>query len=41
MNDTDEEIDTAEIEEEDWIEDMKRITKNRRKDEVSQDPLLD
>ena len=26
MNDTDEEIDTAEIEEEDWIEYMKRST---------------
>ena len=26
MNDTDEEIDTGEIDEEDWIEDMERST---------------
>ena len=45
MKDTDEEIDTAEIEEEEWIEDMKRSTAkhsySRRKDDSSPNPMLD
>ena len=39
MNDTDEEIDTADIEEEEWIEHMKRNTAIAI--ESSQNPLLD
>ena len=39
VGDTDEDIDTTEIEEENWIEHMKRST--RLKDEASQYPMLD
>ena len=40
MNDTDEDIDTAEIEEEEeWIEYIKRSTKEMKKNESSQCPL--
>ena len=39
VGDTDEDIDTTEIEEENWIEYVKRST--RLKDEASQYPMLD
>ena len=42
MKDTDEEIDTGEIKEEDWIEYMKRSTATAvEKDGSSQNPMLD